>query len=92
MPGYPDKITKIGKNLQDGLKQGIIDLRREFLDIFAWDPKDMSGIPENIARYSLHINPKAHLVCQKKRVFSKGIQKAIDEEINRLLDANSSNQ
>lgn len=87
IPGQPGKTTKIGKHLQEPLKQELVGLIREFSDIFAWDPKDMPGIPESIARHSLHVNPKAHPVCQNKRVFSEDKQKAIEEEINRLLEA-----
>lgn len=87
MIGRPDKTTRVGKHLQESLKQEIIPLIREFSDIFAWEPNDMLGIPETIARHSLHIIPKPHPICQKKRVFSEEKQKAVDEEFNRLLDA-----
>ncbi|XP_074352017.1 uncharacterized protein LOC141691177 [Apium graveolens] len=57
--GNPAKTTKVGKGLPEHLKQDIVDLVREFADIFAWDPKDMPGIPEVVARHSLHINKNA---------------------------------
>lgn len=43
--GCLDKITKVGKDLPATIKQEIIDLIREFSDIFAWGPNDMPGIP-----------------------------------------------
>lgn len=85
--GYPDKKTKIGKYLPDILNKDIIELICEYLDIFAWDPNDMPGIPETIARHSLHVDPGVRPVCQKKRIFSEEKLSAIDEELNRLLEA-----
>lgn len=66
----------------------MIDLIREYSDIFAWGPKDMSGIPETIVWHSLHVNTKVCLICQKKKTFSKEKWAAIDEELNRLFDTN----
>lgn len=47
--GRPDRTTKIRKDLPDTLKTEIVKLIRQYSDIFAWDPKDMPGIPEIIA-------------------------------------------
>ena len=71
IPGSTLKTVKIGKELKEPLRSQIIDLIREFADIFAWDPKDMPGIPETVARHSLNINPSVKTVRQKKRNFSK---------------------
>ncbi|XP_074347254.1 uncharacterized protein LOC141686095 [Apium graveolens] len=83
----PTKTTKVGKGLPEHLKQKIINLVREFTDIFAWDPKDMPGIPEVVARHSLHINKNIAPVRQKLRIFSDEKRAAIDQEIGRLLEA-----
>ncbi|XP_074374486.1 uncharacterized protein LOC141714889 [Apium graveolens] len=85
--GNPDKTTRIGKNLSSDLKKDITNLIREFSDIFAWVPRDMSGIPETIARQSLHISKDTRPVRQKQRIFSAEKRAAIDQEIDRLLDA-----
>ncbi|XP_074327054.1 uncharacterized protein LOC141664994 [Apium graveolens] len=85
--GNPTKTTKVGKGLPEHLKQEIIDLVREFADIFAWDPKDMPGIPEFVARHSLHINKNIVPIRQKLRIFSDEKRAAIDQEIDRLLEA-----
>lgn len=85
--GHSDKTTKVGKHLQDKVKKEITSLIREFSNIFAWSAKDMPGIPETIARHSLHVKPGSRPVCQKKQVFSEEKWQAINEEIDRLLDA-----
>lgn len=53
----PSKIVKIGKKLDENQKSKLAALLREFVDIFAWEPKHMSGIPETTSRHSLHIKP-----------------------------------
>lgn len=63
IPCYPDKTTKIGKDLPKFLKREITDLIQKYSDIFSWGPYDMPGIPEVIARHSLHVNPKMYHVC-----------------------------
>ncbi|XP_074352910.1 uncharacterized protein LOC141692067 [Apium graveolens] len=85
--GNPDKTTRIGKNLSSDLKKEITNLIREFSDIFTWVPRDMPGIPEAIARHSLHISRDTRPVRQKQRIFSVGKRAAIDQEVDRLLDA-----
>ncbi|KAL8098061.1 hypothetical protein AgCh_030993 [Apium graveolens] len=85
--GNPDKTTRIGKNLSSDLKKEITNLIREFSDIFAWAPTDMPGIPETIARQSLHISRDTRPVRQKQRIFSAEKRAAIDQEVDRLLDA-----
>ncbi|XP_074356700.1 uncharacterized protein LOC141696460 [Apium graveolens] len=87
LEGNPDKTTTIGKNLPESLKKDITRLIREFTDIFAWDPKDMPGIPEIIARHSLHINKNITPIRQKRRIFSDEKKAAINQEIDRLLEA-----
>ncbi|XP_074374222.1 uncharacterized protein LOC141714610 [Apium graveolens] len=85
--GNLKKTTRIGKNLPESLKKDITCLIREFADIFSWDPKDMPGIPEIIAHHSLHINKNITPIRQKCRIFSDGKKAAIDQEIDRLLEA-----
>lgn len=84
--GNPDKTTKIGKNLPETLKKAIKALIQQYSDIFAWNPKDIPGIPETVARHSLHVNKDARPVCQKKWTFSEEKRVAIDEEIDKILD------
>ncbi|XP_074356013.1 uncharacterized protein LOC141695684 [Apium graveolens] len=85
--GNPSKTTKVGKGLPEHLKRDIITLIREFADIFAWDPKDMPGIPKVVARHSLHINKNVVPIRQKRRIFFDEKRAAIEQDIDRLLEA-----
>ncbi|XP_074342778.1 uncharacterized protein LOC141680454 [Apium graveolens] len=49
--------------------------------------KDMPGIPEVVARHSLHINKNVVPIRQKRRIFSDEKRTAIEQEIDRLLEA-----
>lgn len=79
------RVTKIGKGLQGHARKEIIDLIREFSDIFAWDPTKMPGIPEVIARQSLHIDPRVRPVRQNKRIFSEEKRQVINAKLDKLL-------
>ena len=79
--------VKMGTGLPTSLRQDLINLLQEYSDIFAWEPKDMPGIPETVALHRLNIRSEARPVKQKKRVFAPDKQEAIDKELDRLLDA-----
>ena len=65
----------------------IVSFLRENRDIFAWSPKDMPGVPRELAEHSLHVRPDAKLVKQPLRRFAEDRRRAIGEEIARLLAA-----
>ena len=64
-----------------------MDFLRENRDIFAWSPKDMSGVPRKFAEHSLHVRLDAKPVRQPLRRFAEDKRRAIGEEIARLLAA-----
>lgn len=66
---YPRKIVKIGSQISLKTRDELVSLLREFRDVFAWEPKDMPGIPESIALHRLNIKSGVHPVKQKKGCF-----------------------
>ena len=64
-----------------------MDFLRENRDIFAWSPKDMSGVPRKFAEYSLHGRPDTKPIKQGRRRFVEEKRKTIGEEIAWLLAA-----
>ena len=56
-------------------------------DIFAWSHEDMPGIDPSIIVHRLNVNPDSSLVRQKKRVFAQERDKAVAEEVRKLLEA-----
>ncbi|XP_074336976.1 uncharacterized protein LOC141674152 [Apium graveolens] len=81
------KKIKIGSGLETNFRKDLVALLQGYSDIFAWTPRDMPGLDESIAMYSLDVNLERKPVKQKRRNFSPERQKAIDEEIEKLLKA-----
>lgn len=48
----------------------------------------MSGLPESVDMHRLNVNPRRTPVKQKRRNFTPERQLAIDEEVEKLLNAN----
>ena len=57
------------------------------MDIFAWQPSDMSGIPRELAENYLNINPGSKPVKQATRHFGDKKRRAIGMELATLLEA-----
>ena len=57
------------------------------MDVFAWKPADMPGVPRNLIEHSLNVNGKAKPTKQKLRRFARDKKEAIRVEVTRLLAA-----
>ena len=60
------KVVKIGGELDDGVKEDLIKLLREYSDIFAWSHEEMPGIPLSLATHRLAIDATFKPVKQKR--------------------------
>lgn len=47
------KEIKIGANLQDDVKKGLIELLHEYVDVFAWSYQDMPELDTDIVMHRL---------------------------------------
>ena len=54
--GYPSKTTKVGKELQQTLKDELVKFLKKNLDVFAWIHEDMPGIDRWVIEYSLNVD------------------------------------
>nr|XP_023874804.1 uncharacterized protein LOC111987331 [Quercus suber] len=84
----PSKTTQVGTNLSPKTKESIILFLKNNLDVFAWSHEDMPGIPANIIQHRLNVDPEKKPVQQKRRVFAPKRNKAVTDEVNKLLAAN----
>ena len=57
------------------------------MDVFAWKPADMPGVPRNLIEHSLNVNGKAKPIKQKLRRFTRDKKEVIRVEVTRLLAA-----
>ena len=82
------KTTQVGTSLNPQTKEEIISFLKDNLDVFAWSHEDMLGIPANIIQHHLNVDPKKKLVQQRRRVFAPERNKAVMDEVNKLLTTN----
>ena len=51
------KEIKIGALLDDSVKTRLIELLREYVDVFAWSYQDMPGLDTDIVEHKLPLKP-----------------------------------
>ena len=57
------------------------------MEVFAWKQEDMGGVDPAVITHKLNVNPSFKPVKQKRRSFTPERQKAINEEVGKLLQA-----
>ncbi|XP_077212778.1 uncharacterized protein LOC143847866 [Tasmannia lanceolata] len=82
-----ERTVQIGSLLTGKTRSNLVYFLKTNADVFAWSALDMPGIPMDIAVYRLSVDPSRRPVKQKKRNFAIERQKAIKEEIDKLLQA-----
>jgi hypothetical protein len=65
----------------------LITFLRANVNVFAWEPSQMPGIPRKVIEHHLKIHPDARPVSQKPQRQSVEWQDFIREEVRKLLDA-----
>nr|GEV21184.1 reverse transcriptase domain-containing protein [Tanacetum cinerariifolium] len=54
-PNFPDQEVVVGGSLSDRGRTELYALLKKNLDIFAWQPSDMTGVPRSVAKHRLNI-------------------------------------
>nr|GFC43863.1 reverse transcriptase domain-containing protein [Tanacetum cinerariifolium] len=54
-PNFPDQEVVVGGSLSDRGCTELCSLLKKNLDIFAWQPSDMTGVPRSVAEHRLNI-------------------------------------
>ena len=80
-------LAYIGSKLAEDLRSLLIHFLKQNKDVFAWKQEDMGGIDPAIITHRLNISPSFKPVKQKRRSFAPERQKAINEEVDKLLHA-----
>ncbi|GJX72732.1 hypothetical protein Tco_0309903 [Tanacetum coccineum] len=86
-PEYPDQTVMIGRSLSEKGRMKLCNLLKENLDIFAWKPADMTGVPRSIAEHRLNIREGCQPIRQKRRGHVLDRNKVIQEEVAKLVEA-----
>ena len=81
----PEHLAYISSKLAEDLKNLLIDFLRQNKDVFAWKQVDMGGIDPTVITHRLNVSPSFKPIKQKRRSFAPERQKAINEEVSKLL-------
>ena len=57
------------------------------LDVFAWSHEDMSRIDRHVIEHCLNVDPMKKPIQQKRQIFAPKRNKAVMEEVEKLLTA-----
>nr|GEZ36348.1 reverse transcriptase domain-containing protein [Tanacetum cinerariifolium] len=86
-PNFPDQEVVVGGSLSDKGRTELCALLKKNLDIVAWQPSDMTGVARSIAKHRLNIQEGCAPVRQKKRGQAPERTKAIQAEVQKLVEA-----
>ncbi|XP_052489861.1 uncharacterized protein LOC105762890 [Gossypium raimondii] len=81
------KEVKIGTEITTKTRQDLIELLREFKDVFAWSYQDMPGLSTSIAVHRLPIKENCKPVQQKLKRMRPDVVLKIKEEVKRQFNA-----
>ena len=81
----PEHLAYIDSKLAEDLISLLIHFLKQNKDVFAWKQEDMGGIDPVIITHKLNVSPSFKPVKQKRRSFAPERQKAINEEVSKLL-------
>ncbi|GJV08373.1 reverse transcriptase domain-containing protein [Tanacetum coccineum] len=84
---YPEQTVMIGSTLTEEGRNKLCGLLQRNLDIFAWKPADMTGVPRHIAEHRLNVREGCSPVRQKRRGQAADRNQAIQEEVGKLVEA-----
>ena len=83
----PEHLAYIRSKLAEDLRSLLTHFLKQNKDVFAWKQADMEGIDPAIITHRLNVSPSFKPVKQKRRSFASERQKAINEEVDKLLQA-----
>lgn len=87
--GSEDEIKeiRIGALLDGSVKTRLIELLREYVDVFAWSYQDMPGLDTDIVEHKLPLKPECPPIKQKLRRTHPDMARKIKEEVQKQIDA-----
>ena len=87
MDDDPEHLAYIGSKLAKDLKGLLTQFLRHNKDVFAWKQADMGVIDPTVITHRLNASPSFKPIKQRQRSFVPERQKAINEEVTKLLQA-----
>ncbi|GKD74035.1 hypothetical protein Tco_1332317 [Tanacetum coccineum] len=84
---YLEQTVTIDESLSKKGRIELCNLLKDNLDIFAWKPAYMTGIPRSIVEHRLNIRKGCQPIRQKRKGQAPDRNKAIPEEVAKLMEA-----
>ena len=81
-----ERTTRMGTLATQPIRQALASFLKMNQDVFAWSHNDMPGIDPSVIVHRLNVNPASSPIRQKKLVFAPEQDKAIAEEVRKLLE------
>ncbi|XP_055824288.1 uncharacterized protein LOC129892753 [Solanum dulcamara] len=81
------KETRISVHLAKAQRMELINLLREYIDIFAWSYDDVSGFSKDIISHKLSISSDCSPVKQKTRKFKPTLSLRIKKEVTKQIQS-----
>jgi hypothetical protein len=66
----------------------LVELLKEYQDVFAWQYDEMPGIDPKLVAHSLNVEPGTRPVVQPMRTFHPEVEAQITQEVKKLFSAN----
>ena len=77
------KEVKVGANLEPSVKERLVQLLNDYVEIFAWSYEDMPGLDTDIVVHRLPTREDCPPIKQKVRRMRLGMSKKIKAEVDR---------
>ena len=81
------KSFYLGKNLNEKKREGYMAVLKEFSDVFAWMPSDLTGIPSKLGEHCIDLIDGSVPIRQRQYRLNPKYSLMVKEEIDRLLEA-----
>ena len=81
------KEVNIGASLHPDVKRKLIELLKEYVDIFAWSYQDMLGLDTDIVEHHFPLKPECPPIKQKLRRTHPDLAVKIKEEVLKQINA-----
>ncbi|GJR76607.1 reverse transcriptase domain-containing protein [Tanacetum coccineum] len=84
-PAFSDQLVTIKGGFSKTCSDQLKSLLKNNMEIFAWEPADMIGVPRRIIEHTLNVNPSIELVCQKIKTFAPETSKVVTKDVAKWV-------
>nr|GEW82284.1 hypothetical protein [Tanacetum cinerariifolium] len=84
-PAFPEQAITIGTQFSTKCREQFIRILKDNMDVFAWKPSDMAGVPRRLIRHALNVNNSVPPVAHKRRVLGTEKSKVVTREVEEWV-------